>query len=184
MILRKHVAVFGQDEPENDDDKNNYKGKVNTEPVDDQEGTLVTSLMVNMEGYHAPVIDFDVPSQLWPPVELLHSSQIKHHHLYINKPVVEAKYWQMLEAMAQAGVVEQGYYEASVARGYSAVRTVGTIKPGVDPSIARVLAENSALRQEVIRLRYELQMATGKPQINIMKKVKAKLPEAKEKEFF
>jgi len=105
---------------------------------------------------HAPVIDLDYGTQLWPTAELMHSSQANHHHLYINKPIQADLYWDMLKAMANAGIVEPGYCDASINRGYSAVRNIGEIKPGVNVSIAEVLQENNRLKRELFTLRAQL----------------------------
>lgn len=62
------------------------------------------------DGRHAPCIDVDVKALLLP------SSTPGHGHLYIEKPMSWFRYRVMLRAMAFAGVVEPGYYRASVAR--------------------------------------------------------------------
>jgi hypothetical protein len=66
-------------------------------------------------GRHKPVIDIDLPCTL------VESSPGKHH-LYIDAEVEHSVYFAMLDAMARAGVVEEGYAKASLRRGYSAVR--------------------------------------------------------------
>lgn len=65
---------------------------------------------------HFPVIDIDIPARLIP------SSTPGHSHLYIDHPVPESMYWPLLHALADAGIVEQGYVDASEARGYTSVR--------------------------------------------------------------
>jgi hypothetical protein len=82
------------------------------------EADLVTSLLREEFNTttHAPVIDLDLPCRL------VESGTPGHYHLYIDKAVLWPEYLAMLEAMANAGIVEPGYVRASEARGYSAVR--------------------------------------------------------------
>ena len=65
---------------------------------------------------HIPVIDIDVP------VEVVESTTPGHFHLYIDHPVEPEKYMALLTAMADCGIVEEGYVRASYAKGFSAVR--------------------------------------------------------------
>lgn len=67
-------------------------------------------------GLHKPVLDIDFPAQLIP------STTPGHFHLYLDKEITWEKYRALLRALADAGVIEQGYCDASIARGYSAVR--------------------------------------------------------------
>lgn len=64
----------------------------------------------NRTGYHTVMLDID------HPVRVLPSSTTGHYHLYIDVPVEETKYFDALDALAKAGIVEQGYVEASRAR--------------------------------------------------------------------
>lgn len=65
---------------------------------------------------HAPVIDIDVPCRLEP------STTPGHFHLYIDMFMDYGLLSQLLWAMVNAGIVEQGYAEVSDHRGYSSVR--------------------------------------------------------------
>lgn len=65
---------------------------------------------------HKPVIDFDVPVTLVP------SGTPGHSHLYIDVPVNAHFYFKMLDAMADAGVVERGFANLSRERGFGSVR--------------------------------------------------------------
>ena len=65
---------------------------------------------------HYPLIDLDVPAYLVP------SSTPGNSHLYIDKKVPWKKYLALLDAMADAGLVEPGYVGASKARGFTAAR--------------------------------------------------------------
>ena len=65
---------------------------------------------------HIPVIDVDVP------VEVVESTTPGHFHLYIDHLVEPEKYMALLVALADCGIVEEGYARASYAKGFSAVR--------------------------------------------------------------
>ena len=71
---------------------------------------------------HYPVIDLDVPVYLIP------SSTSGHGHLYINVGMTFEAYKNILVALADAGVVEQGYVDASIRRGRSDVRLPWVVK--------------------------------------------------------
>lgn len=86
-----------------------------TEPADIDLANIVTSRVDGVAEVHFPVIDIDFPCTL------VESSPGKHH-LYIDHPVAEHKYWAMLQAMADAGIVQQAYVGASRARGFSCAR--------------------------------------------------------------
>lgn len=90
-----------------------YDGYV--EAAEGAEHNVVTSMLVDSE-LHAPVIDIDVPHRLVP------STTPGHSHLYIDVPMEWEQFDAILEALADAGVVEEGYYRASMARGFSTVR--------------------------------------------------------------
>ena len=66
--------------------------------------------------WHAPVIDLDFPCELIP------SSTPGHFHLVIDKKLSWAKYSKLLDALADAGLVEEGYANASLQRGYTSIR--------------------------------------------------------------
>lgn len=86
------------------------------------EGNLISS-QTDVVGAHMPCIDIDVPCRLVP------SSTPGHYHLYFDVLVHSDEYFGMLEAMADAGIVEDGYVRASEARGMSLVRRPGVTKP-------------------------------------------------------
>ena len=70
----------------------------------------------NRTGYHTVMLDIDHPVRLVP------SSTEGHYHLYIDHPIKEQVYFDLLRTMALAGVIEWGYYEASRARGGTHLR--------------------------------------------------------------
>lgn len=65
---------------------------------------------------HRPVIDIDLPMAIIP------STTPGHGHLYIDKPMSWYKYERLLYALESAGIIEEGYLGASLARGYTSVR--------------------------------------------------------------
>ena len=79
------------------------------------EATVICS-DTRMNGWHKPVIDFDLP------IEVIPSSTEGHGHLYIDKRLSWSDYVKLLEVLVEVGLVEEGYLNASVARGYTAVR--------------------------------------------------------------
>lgn len=65
---------------------------------------------------HKPVIDIDIPVRLIP------STTPGHSHLYIDHPISWDIYENLLIALTQAGVVEEGYLRAAMQRGETFVR--------------------------------------------------------------
>lgn len=106
-----------------------------------QEANLISSKVVGSKNRHAPVLDFDLPIQVYP------SSQVGHYHLYIDKDISWNHYVRILKALKAAGLVEAGYVDAALENGYSAVRPVGVVKETA-PNGVEVLVENAQLRQE------------------------------------
>lgn len=68
------------------------------------------------EPLHRPVLDIDFPAALIP------STTPGHFHLYLDKPMGWSQYSRLLGALAEAGIIEQGYLGASIDRGYTSVR--------------------------------------------------------------
>lgn len=71
---------------------------------------------------HLPVLDLDYDVQLVP------SSTPGHFHLYLNRPIPWRKYVNVLNALADAGLVEYGWAAASIRQGASFVRKPGEPK--------------------------------------------------------
>ncbi len=65
---------------------------------------------------HRPVLDLDMNAALIP------SATPGHFHLYIDKLIPWHDYETLLQAMADCGIIEQGYADASIERGYSSAR--------------------------------------------------------------
>lgn len=65
---------------------------------------------------HRPVLDLDFPAALIP------STTKGHFHLFLDKELEWDKYEALLKAMAAAGLLEQGYVDASIRRKRTTVR--------------------------------------------------------------
>lgn len=97
-------------------------------PENSSLANVVTSLHENStwatEGRHALLLDLDIPATLVP------SSTEGHNHLYIDVPdgIPEDKWLVLIRALADAGVIEEGYAQASIERGYTALRLPGVTK--------------------------------------------------------
>lgn len=66
--------------------------------------------------HHMPMVDIDLQAVL------LGSTTAGHHHLYVNHTVYWKDYKALLKAMAQVGLIEQGYCNVSIARGGTSLR--------------------------------------------------------------
>ena len=89
------------------------------EETDDlNEADVISSRMISDPdvNLHSPVLDIDIPAMLIP------STTPGHWHLYLDAPMPWDTYVQLLDAMADAGILEEGYVAASKARGFTAVR--------------------------------------------------------------
>lgn len=84
------------------------------------DGNTFSSHVQGRPGLHAPVIDIDYPARLVP------SSTPGHFHLYLDEAIPWSDYVRVLEVLADVGLIERGYANASIRRGASFVR-----KPGV-----------------------------------------------------
>lgn len=89
---------------------------------------LVSSLCDN--GMHMPTLDIDLPCRLVP------SSTPGHYHLYIDVALEQEKYLRLVDAMAEAGIVQKFYAEAARIRGATFVRPSWVKKPSA-PTIDR-----------------------------------------------
>lgn len=78
-------------------------------------------------GWHMPAIDVDVPCRLVP------STTPGHHHLLFDVPVLWEDYTDLLETLAQCGIVEDGYAKACQNRGASFLRLPWVRKPAPTP---------------------------------------------------
>lgn len=79
---------------------------------------VVTSEAVGhwRKNMHRPVLDIDFPAAVIP------STTPGHGHLYIDKPMTWDQYERLLNVLAEVGIIEQGYANASIERQHTAVR--------------------------------------------------------------
>lgn len=89
------------------------------------QANVITSRVVGTD-LHKPVLDLDLPAKLLP------SSTTGHFHLLIDRAMSWETYGALLNALADAGLVEPGYVSASLDRGYTAVRLPWVRKSGGD----------------------------------------------------
>lgn len=75
----------------------------------------LTSSTLYESNLHVLTVDVDFPCAVIP------SSTPGHFHLMIDKTMTWDQYRTLLQAMADAGILQQGYVDASVARGASMV---------------------------------------------------------------
>jgi len=89
--------------------------------VPESRATLVSS-EISGSTLHAPAIDLDVPAYLIP------SSTPGHSHLYLDTPMPWWKYRLLLRVLTFVGILEPGYYKASVRRRATHLRRPGVTK--------------------------------------------------------
>lgn len=87
-----------------------------TEVADLSEAQVLTSESLANPFLHKVLLDIDVPAMLIP------STTPGHSHLLIDVQVPWEKYVDMMDAMAEAGVLEVGFVKAARARGFSTLR--------------------------------------------------------------
>jgi hypothetical protein len=80
------------------------------------DANISTSIREDDAERHALLLDLDVPAWLIP------SSTEGHSHLYVDVSIREDAYFQLLDALANAGVIQRGYADASKRRGGTALR--------------------------------------------------------------
>lgn len=93
--------------------------------VEDPCGNLVTSRLRPDPSHgsaHLPLLDLDYGATLVP------SSTPGHFHLYLDQPVAWDKYVAVLDAMVDAGMLQEGFVRHSKRRGFTALRAPGTKK--------------------------------------------------------
>lgn len=83
-------------------------------PTEGEAPNVISSLLYN--GMHAPVLDIDIPATLVP------SSTEGHSHLYLDVAMTWTQYCKLLDLLSEVGIIEEGYRNASIARGFTAAR--------------------------------------------------------------
>lgn len=110
-FVREHQLAKLPDADSADDDYES--AHVETENIGEAHIVLSFSKETRV---HRPVLDIDFP------VAVLPSSTPGHFHLYIDKPLSWSKYRRLLMALADAGIIEDGYASVSMDREYTSVR--------------------------------------------------------------
>jgi hypothetical protein len=82
---------------------------------------VVTSL--TKDGWHAPVLDLDIPCEYVP------SSTPGHGHLYIDRQMTLPQYVKLMEVLVEVGIVEKGFLYSLEQRGFTCVRLPWVTKP-------------------------------------------------------
>lgn len=105
-------------------DMPDYEPLIDREEADLDKANIVSSKI--RQGFfddktrprHVLAIDLDIPAYLVP------SSTRGHSHLYIETKagIPHHRYMALLHALADAGVIEEGYAQVSIARGHSDLR--------------------------------------------------------------
>lgn len=125
IIKRRRVYHLGEEDMLSDSAATGSidKDEKRIEVEDLEAATLVGSKMLpwpwgedDDETLHMPVIDIDFEASLVP------SRTSGHFHLYLNRSMSWERYVVLLQALAQAGIIEWGYYHASIMRGQTFVR--------------------------------------------------------------
>lgn len=75
-----------------------------------------TSSLLSSVAVHRPVLDLDFP------VTVIPSSTPGHFHLYLDRELTWPQYRKLLEVLAEIGLIQDGYADTAIKRGYSAVR--------------------------------------------------------------
>lgn len=93
-----------------------------------EDADLITSEVIHpsgglVAGTHKPVLDIDFPVKVVP------SSTEGHFHLFIDREMDWDTYVDLLVALQDAGILEEGYVHASIDRGFTGVRPPWSKKP-------------------------------------------------------
>lgn len=92
-------------------------GKMEVEQVDSLDTADIVASVDRYCGlYHNLMLDIDGPAALVP------SSTAGHSHLYIEAAMTWENYAKLLDVLADCGIIERGYADASKARGFTALR--------------------------------------------------------------
>jgi hypothetical protein len=83
----------------------------------------LADLLHQPETFHRPILDLDMDAHLVP------STSAAHHHLYLDKVMTWSNYVKLLDVLAEVGIIEPGYRDASIAREFTAVRLPWITKP-------------------------------------------------------
>jgi len=91
------------------------------EIVPEAEANIVSSMLVN--SMHAPALDIDKIE-----VRVVPSTTPGNYHLYIDKQMTWEQYKRLLFVLADVGIIERNYLNASLAKGQTFLRKPGVLK--------------------------------------------------------
>lgn len=107
-----------------DEDSNVTYSKEEREPATSiADANVSTSIREDAQDSHALLLDLDVPAWLVP------SSTKGHSHLYVDVKIPTSTYYTLLDALADAGVIQRGYANSSKRRGGTSLRLPWVKKP-------------------------------------------------------
>lgn len=114
-----YIPLLSSDYDNLDDEdweETEQRAGINQHVADVDDANLVGSLLIDGSG-HRPVLDIDFPARLVP------SKTEGHYHLYLDGVVLsDDQYQKLLLVLAEVGILEQGYVNASIERGMTRVR--------------------------------------------------------------
>lgn len=115
-FMRSHQTVRANLLSYNDNyDRDRKQDKYEDRTID--EANMITSLDTKgWGGFHRPVLDLDMNAVLFE------SSTEGNNHLIIDKLIPTDDYFKLLDVMAEVGLLEEGFVEASKKRGATAIR--------------------------------------------------------------
>jgi|GEM_PF-5092832 len=123
-----------------------YDDGDDVQPAGLAEANIYTSqIRDDPRGRHMVILDLDVP------VQVFHSANPGHSHLYIEKPVDADDYFHLMGLLVRMGIVEQGYLGASLSRGYGVLRAPWMPKKKVTRPLGGLLAEEARRKAEEAR---------------------------------
>lgn len=96
-------------------------------PTDDMAAADVVTSATKDGRAHRPFLDIDFRAELIP------STTPGHFHLYLDKEMSWPKYRRLLNVLAEVGILERGYVNASIDREYTSVRLPWVKKPEPKP---------------------------------------------------
>ncbi|TCC19928.1 hypothetical protein [Kribbella sindirgiensis] len=104
-----------------DRDSGEFDTEPDERPVTDLcEANVIASTLLGTSGeptgYHTVALDID------HPVRAIASSTPGNYHLYIDLPLVWEDYVKVIEVLAEVGLIQDGYAQASIARGHTDLR--------------------------------------------------------------
>lgn len=94
----------------------NYEFSAPDVTPDISKANVITSLVADKVTTQKVLLDIDMPAKLIP------SSTPGHWHLYIDHTMETAAYLKLLIALAEAGIIEDGFLKGAQARGYTDLR--------------------------------------------------------------